>query len=55
MNAPEPHFTSKTIPSAPSATFFDNIEAVISGMDSIVPVTSLSAYSFLSAGTICAV
>ena len=50
MNAPGPDLTSKTRDSAPSATFFDKIDAVMRGIDSTVPVTSRNAYSFLSAG-----
>ena len=51
MNAPEPVFTSMTRAWAPSANFFDMMLAVISGMDSTVPVTSRSAYMRRSAGT----
>ncbi len=40
QNAPDPHFTSITSPSSPSATFLDRIELTISGMDSTVAVTS---------------
>ncbi len=43
MKAPLPHFTSRTRPSGPSAIFFDIMLAVISGTDSIVPVTSRRA------------
>ena len=43
MNAPEPHFTSKTSVSAPSANFLDRIDATIKGIDATVPVTSRSA------------
>ncbi len=43
MKAPLPHFTSKTSVCAPSASFFDRIDAVIRGIDATVPVTSLSA------------
>lgn len=50
MKAPVPHFTSRTREPVPSAIFFDMIEEAISGMASTVPVTSRSAYSFLSAG-----
>lgn len=50
MKAPVPHLTSRTREPVPSAIFFDMIEEAISGMASTVPVTSRSAYSFLSAG-----
>jgi hypothetical protein len=50
MNAPSPHFTSSRTALLPSAIFLLMIEAEISGMLSIVPVTSRRAYSFLSAG-----
>ncbi len=50
INAPLPHFTSSTIPSAPAAIFLDIMLAAISGILSTVPVTSRRAYSFLSAG-----
>ena len=43
MNAPFPHLTSKTSVPAPSASFFDSIEPVMSGIDATVPVTSLRA------------
>ena len=43
MNAPEPTLTSSTSPSMPSASFFDMIDAAMSGMLSTVPVTSRSA------------
>jgi hypothetical protein len=43
MNAPSPHFTSSTRASIPSASFFERIEAVISGIDSTVAVASRSA------------
>ena len=55
MNAPLPVFTSSTSASIPSAIFLLMIEALMSGMLSTVPVTSRSAYSFLSAGAISAV
>ena len=55
MNAPSPDFTSSTSAFTPSAIFLLMMEAAISGMHSIVPVTSRSAYSFLSAGAISAV
>ena len=51
MNAPLPTFTSSTIASAPPATFFEMIEPTMSGTDGTVPVTSRSAYIFLSAGS----
>ena len=41
--APLPNFTSITSPSSPAASFFDRIDAVISGIDSTVAVTSRSA------------
>lgn len=50
MNAPAPVFTSRTIASAPAAIFLLMMELAISGMESTVAVTSLRAYSFLSAG-----
>ncbi len=50
MKAPVPTFTSRTSEPVPSAIFFDMIEEAIRGMASTVPVTSRSAYSFLSAG-----
>ncbi len=43
MKAPLPVFTSRMSPEAPMASFFDMIEAVMSGSDSTVPVTSRSA------------
>ena len=43
MNAPSPTFTSRTIASAPAATFFDMIELAINGTMSTVAVTSRSA------------
>jgi hypothetical protein len=43
MNAPSPTFTSRTIASAPAASFFDMIELAISGTMSTVAVTSRSA------------
>ena len=39
-NAPEPTLTSITSASSPAASFFERIEAVISGIDSTVAVTS---------------
>lgn len=50
MKAPEPTFTSRTSAPVPSAIFLLMIELAISGIASTVPVTSRSAYSFLSAG-----
>ena len=50
MNAPDPTLTSSTSAPVPSAIFLLMIELAISGIDSTVPVTSRSAYSFLSAG-----
>ncbi len=50
MNAPEPTLTSSTRAPVPSAIFLLMIELAISGIASTVPVTSRSAYSFLSAG-----
>ena len=55
MNAPRPTLTSRTSASAPSAIFLLMIDDAISGTLSIVPVTSRSAYSFLSAGARSAV
>ena len=43
MNAPSPTLTSRTIASAPAASFFDMIDAAISGTLSTVAVTSRSA------------
>ncbi len=43
MNAPRPTFTSSTRPSMPSASFLERIDAVMSGMDSTVAVTSRRA------------
>ena len=43
MNAPAPHFTSKTSVAAPSASFLERMLAVMSGMEGTVPVTSRSA------------
>ena len=43
MNAPEPALTSITSASSPAASFFDRIEATISGIDSTVAVASRSA------------
>ena len=50
MKAPSPVFTSKTIASAPAAIFLLMIELAIRGIEFTVPVTSRSAYNFLSAG-----
>ncbi len=41
--APEPTLTSRTSAPVPSAIFFDMIDEAIKGIDSTVPVTSLSA------------
>ena len=43
MKAPEPVFTSITRASSPAARFFDRMEAVMSGTDSTVAVTSRTA------------
>ena len=43
MNAPLPHFTSSTSASLPSAIFLLITEAEMSGMLSMVAVTSRSA------------
>ena len=43
MNAPWPHFTSRTSASLPSASFLLMIDAAMSGMLSTVAVTSRSA------------
>ena len=51
IKAPEPTFTSKQKASVPSATFFERMLEVISGIDSTVPETSRKAYKSLSAGT----
>ena len=50
MNAPLPYLTSRTSASAPLASFLDMIDATINGSEGTVPVTSLRAYIFLSAG-----
>lgn len=50
MNAPFPEVTSNTSLFAPDAIFLLIILDAISGMLSVVAVTSLSAYNFLSAG-----
>ena len=50
INAPFPHLTSKTIASAPEASFLLIILLAIKGIQSTVAVTSLRAYIFLSAG-----
>ena len=42
MNAPRPHFTSSTSACEPSASFLLMIDAEMSGMLSMVAVTSLS-------------
>ena len=51
INAPSPYLTSNNIVSEPDASFFDMIDDAIKGIEFTVPVTSLSAYNFLSAGT----
>ncbi|MNU05005.1 hypothetical protein D3C72_2496570 [compost metagenome] len=43
MKAPEPVFTSRISAPRPAASFLDRIDAVISEMDSTVPVTSRMA------------
>ena len=43
MKAPLPVFTSRTSAPSPAASFFDMIEATMSGIDSTVSVASLSA------------
>ncbi len=55
MKAPEPTLTSITSASRPAASFFDRIEATISGSDSTVPVASRIAYRRRSAGASCSV
>ena len=40
MKAPEPTFTSMTRASSPAASFFERIDAVMSGTESTVAVTS---------------
>ena len=52
MKAPRPNLTSSTIASAPAAIFFDITLDAMSGIEGTVAVTSRSAYSSLSAGTI---
>ena len=52
MKAPLPYLTSKRIQSQPLANFLLMIEEAINGIESTVAVTSLNAYSFLSAGSI---
>ena len=51
MKAPMPVLTSSTSAPVPSAIFLLMIDEAISGIASTVPVTSRSAYNFLSAGT----
>ncbi len=51
MNAARPNLTSRTSAESPSAAFFETIEDVMRGIESIVPVTSLRAYILRSAGT----
>ena len=43
MNAPEPTFTSRTITSAPAASFLDMMLLTMRGMLCTVPVTSRRA------------
>ena len=50
MKAPLPVLTSKTMPSAPAASFLLIMELAIRDILSTVAVTSRRAYSFLSAG-----
>ena len=50
INAPLPILTSNTMPSAPDASFLLIMLPAINEMLSTVAVTSLRAYSFLSAG-----
>eukprot|EP00042_Codosiga_hollandica_P048945 m.559474 g.559474 ORF g.559474 m.559474 type:complete len:332 (+) comp57774_c0_seq1:107-1102(+) len=51
MKAALPTFTSSTRELSPSATFFETIEELMSGMDSTVDVISRIAYRILSPGT----
>ena len=50
MKAPLPTLTSSTSDCSPAASFFDRIEAVISGTDSTVAVTSRIAVETLVGG-----
>ena len=43
MNAAQPNFTSSTSASRLSASFFERMEATMSGMEGTVPVTSRRA------------
>ena len=43
IKAPSPYFTSKSMVSAPEASFLDIIEEAISGIEFTVAVTSLRA------------
>ena len=43
MKAPLPNLTSKTSVPAPSAHFFESMEAQMSGIEATVPVTSRRA------------
>ena len=52
MKAPFPIFTSRTSPCIPSAIFLLIMELQMSGIDSIVPVTSRREYILRSAGQI---
>ena len=54
MKAARPNFTSSTRASNDSESFLERMDAVISGIDGTVPVTSRSAYMRRSAGTIVA-
>ncbi len=55
MKAPEPTFTSNTIPSLNTASFLLIILDAINESSSTVAVASRKAYIFLSAGAILAV
>ena len=55
MKAPSPYFTSSRMTSAKDASFLLITEEAMSGMLSIVAVTSRTAYMRLSAGTVCSV
>ena len=52
MTAPLPVLTSRTSASSPAASFLERIDAVISGTQSTVAVTSRMAYRRRSAGAI---
>ena len=51
IKAPSPYLTSNKIGARPAANFFDIIDDAINGIQETVPVTSRSAYIFLSAGS----